>query len=156
MSDYVLLVDSDPDYADDMETVLSGAGIELVVAVSPAQAVQLVKTITPRALLLNLDRPPRESMRLLSDIHARGIDPPVLWITSHLTHAGMERVRGSGGRGLLFREADTVSKVCAVRAMLNGDYYFPPIHTHPATPGAKAIAESERIIKLLHQYAREG
>ena len=157
MSDhYALLVDSDPNFADEMETVLSGAGIELVVAVTPVQALQLVKTITPATLLLNLDRPARESIRLLSDIRARGIDPPVLWITSHLTQAGMDRVRASGGRGLLLREADTVSRVGAVRAMLNGDHYFPPVHTNPATPGAKAIAESERIIKLLHQYARQG
>ena len=139
-----------------METVLSGAGIELVVATTAAQALHLVKTITPATILLDLDRPPREAIRLLGDMRARGIDPPILWITSHLTQAGMERVRASGGRGIMLRRADTVTKVCAVRAMLNGDYHFPPIHTNPATPGAKAIAESERIIKLLHQYAREG
>ncbi len=157
MSDYyALLVDSDLHFADELETVLSGAGIELVVAVSTAQALQLVKTITPATLMLNLDAPPRESMRFLGDVRDRGIDPPVLWITSHLTHAGVERVRAAGGRGILLRNSDTVSRVCAVRAMLSGDYYFPPVHTNPATPGAKAIAESERIIKLLHQYARPG
>lgn len=153
---YALLVDSDPDFAEEMETVLSGAGIELIVAITPTQAVQLVKTIVPATILLNLDRPPRESLRLLCDIRSKGIDPPVLWITSHLTQAGMERVRAAGGRGILARDSDTMSRVCAVRAMLSGDYYFPPVHTCPATPGAKAIAESERIIKLLHQYAREG
>lgn len=157
MSDhYALLVDSDPYFADDLETVLSGAGIELVVAVSTAQARELVKTITPASLLLNLDGPPREAMRFLGDIRAKGIDPPVLWITSHLTHAGVERVRAAGGRGVMLRDSDTVTRVCAVRAMLNGDYYFPPVHSNPASAGAKAIAESERIIKLLHQYARPG
>lgn len=157
MSDhYALLIDSDPYFADDLETVLSGAGVELVVAVSPAQALELVKTITPAALLLNLDAPPRESMRFLGDLRAKGSDPPVLWITSHLTQAGVERVRAAGGQGVLLRESDTVTRVCAVRAILNGDYYFPPVLTDPATPGAKAIAESERIIKLLHMYARPG
>lgn len=157
MSDhYALLVDSDSYFADDLETVLSGAGIELVVAVSTAQARELVKTITPAALLLNLDAPPRESIRFLGDIRAKGIDPPVLWITSHLTQAGVERVQAAGGQGLMLRESDTVTRICAVRAVLSGDHYFPPALTNPATPGAKAIAESERIIKLLHQYARPG
>lgn len=157
MSDhYALLVDSDPYFAEDMETVLSGAGIELIVAVSTAQARELVKTISPATLLLNLDTPPRESMRFLGDVRAKGIDPPVLWITSHVTAAGVERVRAAGGRGVLLRQSDTVTRVCAVRAMLNGDFYFPSTLTNPATPGAKAIAESERIIKLLHQYARPG
>lgn len=159
MSDhYALLVDSNVEYADDMEMVLSGAGIDLIVAATPSQALQLLKTITPSALLLDLDRPPRESMRLLADIHAKNIDPPVLWITSHLTQAGIDRVRNSGAQGILVRSADTVEKVCAVRAILSGDTHFPlqPLRSQPSTPGAKAIAESERIIKLLHQYAREG
>jgi two-component system response regulator EvgA len=155
MSDhYALLVDSNAEYADEMETILSGAGIELVVAATPAQALQLLKTFTPRAVLLDMDRPPRESMRLLSDIRSKAVDPPILWVTDHLTQAGINRVRDSGAQGIMVRAADTVEKVCAVRAMLSGDTYFPIVHTHPATPGAKAIAESERIIRLLHQYAR--
>lgn len=153
---YALLVDSNDEYADEMETVLSGAGIELVVASSPSQALHLAKSMTPNALLLDLDRPPRESMRLLNDIRQQGMDPPVLWSTNHLTKAGINRVRDSGSRGILLRNADTVEKVCAVRAVLSGDTHFPVLHTHPATSGAKAIAESERIIKLLHQYVREG
>lgn len=153
---YALLVDSNVEFAEEMETVLSGAGVDLVVAASADQALQLIKTITPATILLDLDRPARESMRLLGDIRAKGIDPPILWITSHLTQAGIDRVRSSGARGIMLRESDTVTRVCAVRSMLVGDYYFPPLNTSPATPGAKAIAESERIIKLLHQFAREG
>lgn len=153
---YALLVDSNDEYADEMETILSGAGIELVVAASPAQALALIKTITPSALLLDLDRPPRESMRLLGDIRAKNIDPPVLWITTHLTMAGIQRVRDAGSQGIMLRGADTVERVCAVRAVLSGDTHFPVLQTFAATPSAKATAESERIIKLLHQYAQEG
>jgi DNA-binding NarL/FixJ family response regulator len=155
---YALLIDSDQDYALEMETVLSGAGVHLVCAIGHRHALSLIEVSPPEAVLLDLDRPPRESMRLLGDIRGKGIDPKVLWITSSVTEAAIERVVASGAQGLLARNADTVEVVCAVRSVLGGEQYFPPAYSTDRGSGVakRAAAESERIMKLLTSFAREG
>lgn|GEM_PF-2152521 len=155
---YALLVDSDQDYAIEMETVLSGAGVHLVCAASHRHALSLVEVSAPEALLLDLDRPPRESMRFLGDLREKGIQASVLWITSSVTEAAIERVVSSGAHGLLARDADTVEIVCAVRSVLGGEQYFPPAYSSDRRSGVakRAAAESERIMKLLTPYSREG
>ena len=93
--------------------------------------------------------------RLLGDLGALGVDAPILWISERITHENVARVRNSGHSGLLPRNADTVTAVCALRAVLNGDRYFPERYSRPSTPEAKADAESKRIIKLLTPYGYE-
>lgn len=155
---YALLIDTDRRYALDLETILGGAGIHLKVAETPAQAKLLVRGEKPQLLLLDLDRPARETTRLLHDLSQLGATAPHAWIGTMITADMVRRVQSSGALGLLDRFADTVSTLCAVRALLAGDRYYPPLHTDPATPTAKAEAESGRIIKLLqiHDEHSEG
>lgn len=150
---YILLIDSDKRFAEDWETVLGGAGICLKAATNSAEAVRIVKSQHPQLIIIDLDRPTRESIRLLSDIEKLNAQIPYAWLSSLTTDEVSRRVRSTSAVGLLDRFADTVTIVCAMRALLAGDRYFPPQHTHPATPSAKAEAESKRIIKLLHTYA---
>lgn len=154
---YVLLVDSDQEYALEMETVLSGGGVHLVCASTPKHAVHLAQLSPPTAILLDLDRPPRESMRLLGDLRGCGAHAKILWISSSVTEAAIERVVVSGAQGLLARDADTVEIVCAVRCILAGEQYFPPAYSNEGSSrtNERANAESERIMKLLHAYSRD-
>ncbi len=153
---YALLVIDDAKYAADLSATLSGAGIELVYGVGHSHAVEMARISPPALLLLDLDRPARESVRLLGDLLRHGVKAPILWLTAHLNEAAVKRVRQFGAQGVLQKGADTVSTVCAVRAVLGGDSYFPSRMTNPATPGAKAEEESRRIIKLLRDYAQKG
>jgi DNA-binding NarL/FixJ family response regulator len=155
---YALLVNSDHEYAIEMETVLNGGGVHLVCASSPKHALRLTELSSPAAVLLDLDRPMRETMGLLEAIRSRGATPHVLWITSSVTEAAIERVVSSGSLGLLSRDADTVEIVCAVRSILSGEKYFPPAFSNErgSRTNERANAESERIMKLLHSYASDG
>lgn len=153
---YALLLDNDRRYALDLETILGGAGIHLKVAESPAQAKLLVRREKPQLLLLDLDRPPSETTRLLRDLSALEVRAPHAWVGTMITADMVRRVQSSGALGLMDRFADTVSTLCAVRALLAGDRYFPPLHTDPATPTAKAEAESRRIIKLLQIHCDQS
>lgn len=153
---YALLVIEDAKYAAELSATLSGAGIELVYGVGHAHAVEMARITPPALLLLDLDRPPRESVRLLGDLLRHGIDAPVLWLSENVNEAAIRRVQQFGAQGLMRKNSDTVTTVCAVRAVLAGETSFPPRMTHPATPDAKAEEESRRIIKLLRDFASKG
>lgn len=153
---YTLLIDSDHRFAEDLATILGGAGICLKAAATSAEALRLVKVHPPQLILIDLERPARESLRLLGDIEKLTRDVTYAWISSHLADEVIRRVRSTSAVGLIDRFSDTVTIVCAMRALLAGDRYFPSQHTNPATPTAKAEAESKRIIKLLHHFADQS
>ncbi len=153
---YILLIDSDQRFAEDLATVLGGAGICLKAAATSGAALRLAKAHPPQLILIDLERPARESIRLLGDIERLTKGIAYAWISSHMADEVIRRVRSTGAVGIIDRFSDTVTIVCAMRALLAGDRYFPSQHTHPATPTAKAEAESKRIIKLLHTFADQS
>src|SRR5690606_34183494 len=101
------------------------------------------------ALLLDLDHPPRESVRLLCDLHARDINPPVVWLSSNVNQAGIERVTNAGAHGLLSKSTDAATTLAAVRSVLSGDAFFLEDQPQGRISGIRTLAESERMLKLL-------
>lgn len=53
----VLVVEDDPDTADDLRAVLAGSGHDVLVAADPPTALALAGTLRPAAVLLDVRRP---------------------------------------------------------------------------------------------------
>jgi len=143
-----MIIDADPGLTARLEILLREASIYLLVASNFDEARKLMRTVRPAMLMLDFDQEARESIRFLGEIRDDGIFAPVLWLAKTPTTDTLERVQASGAQGVLPKAAGPNTVLRAVRAILCGDQFF-PINTYPATPGAKALEESERLLKTL-------
>ncbi len=134
-----------------METLLDSLGFVSIICESAERAHHLVSSIEPNLVFLDLDEPARSSLKLLAALRDRGLSAPVIWRTLSPSSEAIERVRASGAQGVLAKDSDTPTLTIGIRTVLCGDQYFTPQLTCPATPGAKAVAESQRLLKVLHQ-----
>lgn len=146
-----LIVEGSPEKADRLENVLETLGFVSIICASAERAHHLVSSIEPNLIFLDLDEPPRNSLRLLAALRDTGLDAPVIWRTLSPNSESLERVRASGAQGALAKDSDAPTLTIGIRAVLCGDLYFTPQLTCPATPAAKAVAESQRLLKVLHQ-----
>lgn len=147
--EYVLLVETDSDYAASLKEALEEGGIRVEVTSTSMEARRMAERCEPVALLLDLDHPPRESVRLLCDLHARYMNPPVLWLSAHVNQAGIERVSSAGAHGLLSKSTDAATSVAAVRAVIAGKTFFFENQPEARTSGIRTLGESERLLRLL-------
>lgn len=143
-----LVIDAPPALTARLEFVLRDAGVHLLSASSFEAARKLTGTLRPHMVLLDFDGDTRGSLSFLGHLRDEGVFAPVLWLAQTPTSDTLERVQASGAQGVLPKEAGPSTIVQAVRAVLCGDQFF-PINTYPATPGAKALQESERLLKIL-------
>lgn len=144
-----LLFFPDRTFADRLEMLLDEIRVVSMRAWSPDDVARLVSEVSPDVMLLDLDRPGRETGRLLSALDLVAAHVPILWFGSSTGQEATMRVRRAGARGLLGKEADPIQMVRAIRTVLRGEAFFPEINTFPATPGAKGVAESERLLRVL-------
>jgi DNA-binding NarL/FixJ family response regulator len=147
--EYVLLVESDPDYAARLKEALDEGGVRLRVAGTSLEARRIAELAEPAALLLDLDHPPRESVRLLCDLHARDINPRVLWLSSTVNQAGIERVTNAGAHGLLSKSTDAATSLAAVLQVISGKTFFLEDQPEGRFSGVPTLNESERLLRLL-------
>lgn len=147
--EYVLLVESDVDYATRLKEALDEGGVRLTVASTSLEARKIAEHARPSALLLDLDHPPRESVRLLCDLHARDINPPVLWLSSTVNQAGIDRVSKAGAHGLLSKSTDAATSLAAVLSVISGKTFFLEDQPEGRISGVRTLNESERLLRLL-------
>ena len=120
----VLLVDLDPDQrlVGDIRQALHGPSYDLRLAGSPAHALEMIGSVDPEAVLINLGAGVGEPRALVADVAARWPDLPVVVVTP------------PGGRteGFASREAGT------------WDYLEPPTDLSPERLGSVIAGVLER------------
>lgn len=100
-------------------------------------------------ILLDVDRAPREVVRLLSDLQRLGVSAPALWMSERYANVDLEKAKQAGARGVIEKHGDPEMIRQAVRSIIGNRPFFPPENTCPATPGAKSLVESERLMRAL-------
>jgi CheY-like chemotaxis protein len=91
-----LIVDDNPDFAENLAEILRDAGDEVALAGNGAEALVQVRATRFDALLTDMRMPVMDGAQLVHEI--RGIDPglPALLITAHATDASLEAARREG------------------------------------------------------------
>ena len=143
-----LLYFLDEAFSERMELLLHEVGIASARAKSQDELSRLVKDWAPDVLLLDLDGPSRQAVALLALLQNHPTTP-VLWFASSPTEDAVEGARRAGAAGILDKRAEPAEALRAIRIILRGEHFFPGQNTFPATPGAKGLAESERLLKVL-------
>jgi DNA-binding NtrC family response regulator len=79
----ILLVDDDPDVHDFMAVALEQEHVQLHGATSAEAALARIGDIAPDLILLDLILPGMDGRRVLQELRQRGVEAPVIVITSH-------------------------------------------------------------------------
>jgi len=119
----VLLVDTNELYGARLGGILEFCSIHLLQS-TPARAPRLLQSVAPGAILLDLDRGARESVRVLGDIRKFAPETPLLWIAQSASPTIIQRARASGAQGVLLREASPSMTRMAVKKVLQGGQFF--------------------------------
>lgn len=144
-----LLFLPDQSLADHVELLLDEVPVVSVRVVSAGEASRLINEVVPDVLLLDLDRAPGETGRLLCALSPVFGSTPVIWFTHGAETAAWDRVRKTGAQGVLRKDSEPLTVVRTIVRVLQGETSYPGINTLPATPCAKGIGESERLLQML-------
>jgi DNA-binding NtrC family response regulator len=83
----ILVVDDDPDWLELITEILMEEGHAVVSASSGARALALLPTFDPAVVLTDMQMPGMNGRELLTAIHARSPDLPVVVLTGDRFHA---------------------------------------------------------------------
>lgn len=124
----LLLVDDHPIVREGLEMVLQDEpDLEVVGAADTAeQAIELVRTLQPDVVLLDLELPGMSGIEAVPALVAAGTDTQILVFTAYDSD---ERVFGavrSGARGYLLKGAPATEIARAVRSAARGESYLEP------------------------------
>ena len=98
----VLVVEDDEAVAEGLETVLTQAGVKVVVISNGSDAIAAVDTLLPNAIVLDLDLPDMSGERVYEEISARYADLPVVFSSGHIGTTDLQR--SLKGRRVAFLE----------------------------------------------------
>ena len=99
----VLIVDDEPDNLTVPKEVLSFYGAQVHTAEDGVEALQLLETITPTFILLDLSMPKMDGWETIKHIRAdpRTSHIPVIALTAHAMSGDKERVEAAGFSGYI-------------------------------------------------------
>jgi DNA-binding NarL/FixJ family response regulator len=88
-----------------------------------AQALQLVGSLKPNLVLVDISLPDRNGLELIKDLRATGLHPPVLVFSMHDESLYAERALRAGARGYIMKQEGGGKLVQAIRQVLAGQIF---------------------------------
>ncbi len=116
----MLVVDDDKLTRWSAMTILTGLGYQVSEAASLGEAAALLKTSTPRLVILDIRLPDGDGFALLEDIRRQHPKLPVLMMTAHPSPETVARALASGAAGHLKKPFKSYELKEAVFAALEG------------------------------------
>ena len=124
----VLVVDDHPAVRRGLRTFLELAGDLAVVgeAADGPAALDLIATLEPDVVLLDMMLPGMDGVAVLRELRRRGLTTRVLVVTSFTDRARLLPAVRAGARGYLSKDVDPHALVAAVRSVAAGHLLFEP------------------------------
>ncbi|MFC7463941.1 response regulator [Brachybacterium sp. GCM10030252] len=141
----VLVVDDHPVVRDGLVSTISTASDLEVVgqAGDGPSAVDLAAVLLPDVVVMDLRMPGGGGVAAIQNLRSRGIDTPVLVLTTYDTDSDTVAAIEAGATGYLLKDASTEALIDAIRTTSAGEVVLSP-----------AIAT--RLASHMHQPARRG
>ena len=159
----ILLADDHPIFRFGMRTLLTSMPDMTVVgeAVTGEEAIQLVETLLPDVVLMDLNMPGMSGIEATAHIRIQHPRTAILIVTM-LDDDSVFAAMRAGARGYLLKGAEPAETVRAIRAVASGEAIFSPgvaervMHyfAHPAVPPTQGVSlaqlsEREREVLTL-------
>ncbi|MGA5037303.1 response regulator [Streptomyces capoamus] len=148
----VLVVDDEALIRTGFQRILAAAdGIEVVGAVSGAEALRTVREQHPDVVLLDIRMPDVDGLTVLGDIR-RLPDPPVVaMLTTFDMDEYVETALRSGAAGFLLKDTDPEALPPAVQSLARGGTVLSPKVTRTVVDGYLSAGPQERPSKALQR-----
>ncbi|MGE0791469.1 MAG: response regulator [Sandaracinaceae bacterium] len=117
----VLIVDDDEAYADLTRERMALAGLRAEVQLGPFGAVNTIRRLRPRVVLLDVNMPAIRGEQVLDLLHARALEdsPRVIFLSSMDGRSLAKLAKQHGAHGWLSKSATRVQIVSAVRQAID-------------------------------------
>jgi DNA-binding NtrC family response regulator len=160
LSRRLLVVDDDPDQVEIVRHVLEPEGLTVTGAGSGEQALTLVVTSHPDAVLLDYRLPGMSGLETLRAIRANGYDRPVVLVSGHASMETAADAMESGAEDFLTKPMDAMALRALARRMVNnevgGDSILPDT-AGDTTRELRLVGKSPQMVevsKAIGQVAR--
>lgn len=162
----LLIIDDHPVMREGLIALLHQAaeGIEVVQAASSAEGLTLLKRHDDfDAIFLDLSMPGGGGMAAIQALGERRPDVPVIVLSSSEDPADVRQALSLGALGYVPKSANPMTLLSALRLVLSGNIYVPPLVLAPAnaethaspTSGASAAPQlTARQLEILRQLCR--
>ncbi len=124
-------------------------------ATTGAQAVEIVKSLRPQVLLLDLIMPEMGGVEVLEALAAEDLPTRTIVLTGADDDELLARSIQSGARGYLLKDAASTQLVDAIRKVAGGDYWLPQDLTPKLFRGMAKKPQGSDTAKLSLLTARE-
>jgi two-component system response regulator EvgA len=158
----VLIVDDHPVIRLSVKILLEKHGMRVVgEADNGLDAVQLVRELTPRVVILDIGIPKLDGFSVITRIKALNVRSEILMLTSQPADAVCRRCIQLGALGFVNKEEGLDNLIAAVKAVDAGYTFFPSLITDSVTPEDQ-LTELKQIQSLTDreltvlQYLAQG
>jgi len=130
----LLIIDDHPVLRDGLASLLKQAGPDTVIVEAPdaRQGVSMAERLTDLDLvILDLSMPGMPGFEALSELGRRRPDLPVIVLSSSEDPKDVRKALASGALGYVPKSASQHVLLAAIRLVLNGDLYVPPLILDP-------------------------
>ena len=126
MKKRILIVDDHPVICAAIRSVLDDNGYEVIGETADGiQALNLIKTLGPDYLILDIGIDRLDGISLLNRIKSENIDIKTLVFTSHLVSTYAARCLQAGAQGFINKSANLDELIKGLNAISGGYLYFP-------------------------------
>lgn len=139
----LLIIDDHPVLRDGLASLLKQAGPDTVVVEAPdaREGVSMAERLTDLDLvILDLSMPGMPGFEALSELGRRRPDLPVIVLSSSEDPKDVRKALASGALGYVPKSASQHVLLAAIRLVLNGDLYIPPLILDPVAGDARQQA----------------
>ncbi len=152
MEGRVLIVDDESGVRTVLERILSGAGYVVDTAPDAFQALEIVDSRPPHAIVLDLKMPGMDGLGLLDNLRQRGIEIPVVVLTGHGDEFTSRQCLDAGAAAYLTKPPDRSDLLLAVRgAVAQGRLAREEVSDAEPTP---LLGDSPSMRQLREEIAR--
>lgn len=120
MSDYVLIIEDNPQNMYLLRFLLEKSGFEVIGAETGREGILMALRLTPKAILLDIQLPEMDGYAVAEELkkHSELKDVPIIAVTSYAMVGDRERILAAGATGYIEKPINPETFVDEIRSYL--------------------------------------
>jgi DNA-binding NarL/FixJ family response regulator len=161
----ILIADDHPIWRQGLRQVIENDVTLKVVAEASdgRQALEQIQQLMPRIVLLDIDMPSLDGLKVATAIRELKLPVEVIFLTVHREESFMNKALDAGARGYILKDSAVTDVVTGIKTVISGGHYTSPAMTSYLVnrrsraagqkQGLECLTPTERsILKMIAEY----